>query len=454
MVTGRLPRLVLIVGVVLAGVLVLAPASGMPATDPAPDRPGAGAEGLLVWRVRASGEQVAALLRAGFDVAHSDRDGAMVIGDRSTARRLSALGYRPTAFDTVHRPVPAGAPSDGDTFYGGYRTAAAHEVHLDGVAAAHPDLATIVGIGDSWSRVTSGGGHTISAICLTKKEEGDCALRPDSAKPRFVLMAQIHAREISTAELAWRWIDYLADGYGNDREATAILETTEVWVVPVANPDGVDIVASGGDRPKLQRKNADTSHGYCMDTSIGVDLNRNSSFHWGGDSADPCAETYQGSSAASEPETEAHERFFSAIYPRQRPADDTTPVPDTARGVMITLHSFGNDIIVPWGWTSTPSPNDQQLTALGKKMAESNHYTVDNNLGTVGYLTTGTTDDYTYGVLGVASFTFEVGEDSGECGGFLPQYSCVDATFWPRNKGAFITAAKAAAAPYRLPATG
>ena len=39
-------------------------------------------------------------------------------------------------------------------------------------------------------------------------------------------------------------------------------------------------------------------------------------------------------------------------------------------------------------------------------MAKSNNYTVGNNADTIGYLTAGATDDYTYGVLGVASFTF------------------------------------------------
>jgi hypothetical protein len=364
------------------------------------------------------------------------------------AQRLHELGYEPIVFDTVYRQAPAHAPREGDTFYGGYRTVAAHEAHLDAVAAAYPDLTTVVDIGDSWLRATGGGGHAIKAVCLTKKQQGDCELRPDATKPRFALMAGAHPREIATAELAWRWIDYLAGDYGSDQDATSILDTTEVWVIPVSNPDGADIVASGGDQPKLQRKNADTSNGNCSGTHIGVDLNRNSSFHWGGAFTDPCADNYRGPSSISEPETAAHEQFFSAIYPRQRPADDTTPAPDDATGVMITLHSYGDDIVVPWGWTNDPSPNDQQLMDLGRRMAKSNNYAVGNNADTVGYLTAGATDDYTYGVLGVASVTFEVGAPSGRCGGFLPSYSCVDATFWPENKGSFITAAKAAAAPY------
>jgi hypothetical protein len=116
---------------------------------------------------------------------------------------------------------------------------------------------------------------------------------------------------------------------------------------------------------------------------------------------------------------------------------------------MITLHSYGNDIIVPWGYTEKTSPNDAQLRALGQKIAASNGYVVDTNGGTVGYETSGTTDDFTYGVLGVASFTIEVGPSSGNCGGFFPKFSCLDSKFWPEMKGAFTAAAQAAAAPYK-----
>ncbi|MET8875452.1 M14 family zinc carboxypeptidase [Nocardia sp. NPDC004604] len=45
-------------------------------------------------------------------------------------------------------------------------------------------------------------------------------------------------REIATAELMWRWVDYLADGYGIDPEATSVLDSTEISIVQVADPDG------------------------------------------------------------------------------------------------------------------------------------------------------------------------------------------------------------------------
>ncbi|WP_326834553.1 M14 family zinc carboxypeptidase [Amycolatopsis rhabdoformis] len=430
------------VGVLVAGLAGAAP--GAVAAAP-------GVAAPVFWRVPVTADQVTGLARAGFDVAESDREAAYVVGDQTVAQRLRTLGYRPAYFDTVYKDVPAASAraAAADTFYGGHRTVAAQEAHLTQVASAHPDLATVYTLGPSWKKTKGQGGHDLKAICLSKKQAGDCSLSTTSPKPKFVLMAQIHARELSTGELAWRWIDYLADGYASDATAKSILDTTEVWVIPIANPDGVDIVASGGNSPKLQRKNADNTRGGCTGTNVGIDVNRNSTFKWGGDSNSPCAETYQGVSAGSEPETQALEKFFRAIYPAQRGTGTNDPAPVTARGTMITLHSYGNDIVIPWGFTQSTSPNDAQYRKLGAKFTASNGYLVGTNRETVGYDTSGTTDDFTYGALGVASFTFEVGASSGTCGGFLPKYSCVDSTFWPKNKGAFITAAQAAAAPYR-----
>ncbi|MFC0070122.1 M14 family zinc carboxypeptidase [Umezawaea endophytica] len=433
------PRTLLTAVVVAAALVVPTTASAAPDSVP------------YVWRVPVtSAAQMHQLDRDGYDVTERDADAVLVVGDAAEAQRLRRAGFHPTRFDTVYKPIAPGKEDVGTaSFYGGYKTAAEQEAHLNAVVAAHPDLATQFDIGDSW-RKTRGlaTGHDIKAICLTKKQAGDCARTPNSTKPRFSIIAQIHARELSTGELAYRWIDYLVDGYGTDADATSILDTTEVWVVPVANPDGVDLVAAGGNSPRLQRKNANNSRG-CSGTSIGVDLNRNSSFKWGGDSNSPCTETYQGTAAKSEPETQALESLFSSIYPDQRGTSDTAPAPVTARGTMITLHSYGNDIIIPWGWSPVKAPNDAQMRAFGKKMAAFNGYLVGTNEETVGYDTSGTTDDFTYGVLGVASVTFEVGASSGTCGGFFPAYSCVSSTFWPKNKGAFVVAAKAAAAPYQ-----
>lgn len=393
-----------------------------------------------------SATQSRTLAADGFDVIKRTADGGTtVIGDAADVRRLRDRGLEPTVLDTVYKKV-SGKKKLGE-YYGGYKTPDLHLQHLDDVAAEHPDLARVYDIGDSWRKTQGQGGHDIKAICITKLNDGDCELSPASAKPRFSLISQIHAREIATGEITWRWIDYLANGYGSDPAVTEILDTTEVWVVPIVNPDGVDKVASGGNRPLLQRKNLH-NYGNCTGTGIGVDLNRNHSYAWGSAGTSPCGETYQGPRAASEPEIIAIEEFFKKIHPDQR-GTGSSPAPDDTRDVMISLHAYGNYLIVPWGYTTSRPPNDAQLRALGNAMADHNGYQVGNPSQTVGYLASGTTDDYTYGTLGIASYTFEVGGQFGSCGGFLPAYSCVPG-LWDLNRGALLTAAQNAGAPYQL----
>jgi hypothetical protein len=402
---------------------------------------------LATWKVDAlTTDEATELERLGFVLAHDHGAESHIIGDEAAVAAARELGYEPEFLDTVYKDVPVTAEQEG-TYYGGYRTVDAYEADLQELAAANPELARLHDIGDSWRKTQGEGGHDVYAICLTKLAEGDCETEPDSTKPRFSLVAQIHAREIATGEVAWRWIEKLVDGYGTDPEVTELMDTTELWVVPIANPDGVDIVASGGDDPILQRKNANDTNGNCGGR-LGVDLNRNSTFEWGNDSTNPCSETYQGPSAGSEPETQAVEDWLRALHPDQRGENADDPAPADARDVFVTLHSYGEYIIIPWGWSDDLAPNDAGLRALGKAMAESNGYFVGTNDDTVGYSTSGTTDDMAYGELGVASFTYEIGPDSGNCGGFFPAFACVSDSLWPENEGALMTAAQAAAAPY------
>src|SRR3954469_20420349 len=190
MVSRSLSRLTLAAtGAVLSALL-----GGTRAAQPAARHP---ADTPVFWRVPAAAAQAHALENAGFDVEEGDAGAAYVVGGQAVANRLRALGYRPSFFDTVYKELPAQANSlAADTFYGGYRTVTAHENPLAAVAAAHPDLATKYTIGQSWKKTKGQGGHDIQAICLTKKQSGDCTLSTTSSKPKFFLMAQIHAREL------------------------------------------------------------------------------------------------------------------------------------------------------------------------------------------------------------------------------------------------------------------
>jgi hypothetical protein len=424
------------------------------------------AQATFVYRVSGASANAEKLFSYGFDVLE-ERDGSdlFVLGSAAEGDRLRAAGFTASVESAMAPPSWAPpreratnsptAADAGETYYGGYHTVNAQYAHMDQVAQAHPDLATTFTYGQSWLKSKGKGGYDLKGICITKKQAGDCALNPNSAKPRFFLMAQIHAREITTGDVAYRWIDYLVNGYGSDSTVTALLNSTELWVVPIANPDGVDIVQQGGNSPNLQRKNADNSHGSnCgFGGQIGVDLNRNYNTHFGGasTSSDPCSEVYKGPSADSEIENTALEGLFRNLWPARRTGTGVTdPAPADTKGIMMTLHSDGSVVIFPWDYSSSVhTGNDASLRAIGKQLGSITGYP-SGQAGQVLYNASGSTDDWSYDKLGVASFTIEVGDNAGRgCSGFLPSYSCQASFFWPKMQPALLYAAQQAKAPYQ-----
>jgi len=417
----------------------------------------------LILRVRdAVGSDVNAAaekLAAQFDLLEMrEGDDLFVLGNAHTIERMRANGYSVEVQQVLPEPPRFGA----QTFYGGYRTVAEHEARLAQVAADHPDLVRLIDYGDSW-RKTNGraNGHDLLALCITKFRDGDCALTPETDKPRLLIIAAIHARELTVAELAQRWIDYLVAGYGVDADVTTLLDSSEMWVVPLANPDGRSIVEQNSADPYYHRKNANIVdapcstpiYSYYYDGSHpGVDLNRNGSWKWDlkvTASDVKCSAVYRGPAAASEPENVHIETLIRQLFRDQRGQSLNDAAPITTTGVFLTLHSFADQVILPWNFTTAfHAPNDLGLRALAFRMSHHNGYLTGQS-GEVLYSTSGSTDDFTYGELGIPSYTFEVGPGYGGCAGFMPPFSCMDG-FWNKNLGAFLFAAKAAREPYAL----
>ncbi|HSM50040.1 MAG TPA: M14 family zinc carboxypeptidase, partial [Thermoanaerobaculia bacterium] len=295
----------------------------------------------------------------------------------------------------------------------------------------------IVDIGDSWEKGTPGGapGYDLLVLVLTNTAV-------PGPKPRLFLHGAIHAREYTTAELALRFAEELVAGYGVDADATWLLDHHEVHLLVQANPDGRKQAESG----LLWRKN--TNEAYCGATSNsrGADLNRNFEYQWnccGGSSSNACSDTFHGAGPASEPEVQAIQAYMRAIFPDQRGTGLLDPAPADATGVYLDLHSYSELVLWPWGFTSSVPPNGPALRTLGRKLAWFNGYEPDQAIGL--YPTDGTTVDFGYGDLGVASYTFELGTT------FFQACSVFEQTILPGNLPSLRYAAKVARTPYLTP---
>lgn len=107
--------------------------------------------------------------------------------------------------------------------------------HLHALAAAYPSLATLTSLGKSWR------GRDIWCMTLTNHATG-----ADTDKPAFYIDAHIHAEEVATSHTALYTIWYLLTRYGNDAQATWLLDNMAFYILPRTNPDGAEISLTTG----------------------------------------------------------------------------------------------------------------------------------------------------------------------------------------------------------------
>jgi len=377
------------------------------------------------------------------DIWEVNHEAGFVIAMLSTEQcaSLKQAGYRivvdQAKTDFLNQPLSPlpGQETGSIPGYPCYRTLEADYSSMQDITTNYPNMAELFDIGDSWEKVTDGGpvGYDIYALRLTNENFGII-----DNKPTFFLMAEIHAREYVTAETAMRFAEHLVTYYGSDPDITWLLDYFRVYIVTMANPDGRKYAEQG----YYWRKNTNIG---CIDPfSRGVDLNRNHSFHWGDAGIDPCEDTFQGSFPASEPETQAIQNFVMTLFPDQRGPDDNDPAADDTTGVFISLHSYSQLVLWPWGWTDSQGPNHTQLQTLGRHLAFFNTYTPQQAVNL--YPTTGTSDDWSYGELGIASYTFEMGTT------FFQSCTSFDNTIYPDNLNSLLYALKTSRRPYMNPA--
>ncbi len=279
---------------------------------------------------------------------------------------------------------------------GGYYTFDEVIEHLDELHDNYPDLVSAkTEIGTTYE------GRPIYAIRISDnpgQEEGE---------PEILYTSLHHAREPQGIMTLLYFMYNLVENYGSDPEVTALVDNRDMWFIPMVNPDGYEYnrqhhPGGGG----MQRKNR--LPGCPASTYQGVDPNRNYGFNWNyndeGSSGDWCDETYRGTSAFSEQETQTVRDFV------------------TAHNFKITFnyHAYGNLLIMPSGAVPGEMPPDADLAIYqeyGNEMTRFNQYLFGSDMETVNYAVNGDSDSWMYNDQGVFAFTPEVGNSND---GFWP----------------------------------
>jgi carboxypeptidase T len=227
----------------------------------------------------------------------------------------------------------------------------------------------------------------------------------DEDEPEVLFLGCHHAREWISVEVPLFLARYLLENYATNDRIRRIVNQSEVWVVPLVNPDGLEYTIH---YYRYWRKNRRLN----ADGTYGVDINRNYGYAWGydntGSSPEPASEIYRGSAPFSEPETQA--------------------VRDLVLGkhfqAMITYHSFSQDILYPWGYTEIPTDKNQLLDSIAANMARlmqpvNGRVYQYGEAGALLYLTNGDATDWTFGTSGIPSYTIELPPVDELQGGFF-----------------------------------
>ncbi len=131
---------------------------------------------------------------------------------------LLALGLAAAA-----QPVPAQAGTEP-----GYITPDDLARRLQEVAENYPDITRLYSLGPSTR------GHELWAMVISD------APAEQEAEPEFKYVATMHGDEPVGTELMVRLIDRLTQDYDSDPRIAQLVDSTEIWIVPLMNPDGYE----------------------------------------------------------------------------------------------------------------------------------------------------------------------------------------------------------------------
>jgi hypothetical protein len=382
-----------------------------------------------------------ALARAGFDMQEASVTGKkgkfFVVATPSQARELAKKGATVTApFGTARSlAAPSESLAQPTHGYNVFRPWSLEPAPCPGTCATpNVNLKTFYHqLAQSNPSVVKEEviGHSIlgQPIMAYKVTQGARDI-PDGSRPAVLYNAVQHSREWIAAEVERRLFNYIVDNSKSkqDEAIKRLLQTRELWFVPIVNPDGYDYTFVN-KATRMWRKNLrDVNGGGFTQDVDGVDPNRNWPTKWNydleGASADSSTETYHGSGPASEPEVQAMRSLENRIRFK----------------FQIDYHSFAQLILYPEGWQVETLASDSPLMAA--LAGDDDHPAVagfDPDVSAELYTTNGDVTDDAWRTFGTQAFTVELdggsgpgvggtvdGPDSFSPGGFVYQDSEAD----------------------------
>ncbi len=250
---------------------------------------------------------------------------------------------------------------------------------FDSLESLHPDILHQMTVGFTQWR-----GFPIYGV----KISGNVAVEED--EPAVLYNSVIHAREPLGNEVIIYLAKYLCSRYDTSATVRRWVDSLEIWLIPVLNPDGYIYMFDSAQTSPWWRKNQrDNNNNGRFDYDYdGVDLNRNFNWRWThGGSTTPSSWTYRG----PEPNSESETRTLCSLALARKPV------------FGISYHSYGEIVYYPWSFQGQHTPDDDVYTTLANRLGQLTGYQPGRDGGT------NMADDWLYARTGQLDFLLETG---------------------------------------------
>ncbi len=270
-------------------------------------------------------------------------------------------------------------------------------------------------------------GLSIQGRMIYAVKISDNVATDEANEPEVFFQGVQHAREAIGGSSMIFLMQYLCERYSVDTRIQNLVDNREIYIVVCMNPDGWEHNRStnpnGGGAWRKNRR--------VIGANFGVDLNRNWSTDWGNcvvipsscASNNPADDTYYGTGAFSEPETQAVRNFIKSKHIVA--ANDQHSV-----GPYFSL-PFGRPVLHPVP-DSLSIMQQQWYTAIPALMGKYNGMRAGNSFQALGYEVAGGVKDWMLkGEVGTGingGQKYEILGMTGEGG-----YGTGASTFWPAS---------------------
>jgi hypothetical protein len=230
-----------------------------------------------------------------------------------------------------------------------FHTYAQMTTELQTIVTTYPEITRLYDLGHSIQ------GRAIWGLKITDNPDAE------EDEPELRICGVHHGNEYMGAELSLLLAQYLTQNYETNTTVTTLVNTREIWVIPIVNPDG---------RVASTRGNAN-----------GVDLNRDYGYMWGewGDSTSPF----------SQPETQVI---------RENALENPFVL-------SLSFHTSEMKVNYIWNYKHERAPDNAVVEYLSNQYGSHNGYDVVE--GYDWYQTMGDTNDFSYGCRGDIDWTIE-----------------------------------------------